>query len=165
MTRRWVARSLVLALGLLAALTVTATPSQAAWTPQVFVTLQVTSSYNGTTQMVGRAEGWVQLDDGGNAFRYSFTFCRQSSFSQPYMSVSVNVYTVGGTRYATPIANLYPSYVDYSSSQPCYGQTGTVANEHSYPNFFNVEFKLVGSSFDNNVYTERSRSALFSNPY
>jgi hypothetical protein len=164
--RRNVLRSIILSLVALAAIVVPVGPAQAAWTAQIPVTIQVVAYHpSGTTQTVGRVEGWVQLDDGGSAFRYSFTFCRQSSYQSPRMSISVNVSNHGGQRWATPIASVFPPYSGESSTQPCYGSTATVASEHSYPNFSNVEFQLFGSTFIGQSHTIFMQDRLIYNPY
>lgn len=165
-TKRSVARSLVVALALLAAVVVPGAPARAAWAPQIASTIQIYAyTSGGSPQMLGRAEGWVQLDDGGSLFRYSFTFCRQSSYQLPYMTISVNVSYSGGQRYATPIATVFAPYSGNSTAQPCYGATGTAANEHGYPNFFNVEFVLTGSTFIGSAHTLFTQDRLIYNPY
>jgi len=77
--------------------------------------------------------------------RYELTFCRQSSYQLPYMTIYVNVSWIGGRKYGTFITVVQPNYNGFSQGQPCYGQTGTVSGEFTYPNFWNVEYTIWGS--------------------
>ncbi|HEX6682477.1 MAG TPA: hypothetical protein VF062_06755 [Candidatus Limnocylindrales bacterium] len=159
-------KSLLLPLALLAALIFPAAPAQAAWAAELPLNIQVLYYYypSGSAQL-GRVDGTVQFDDGGSALRYNLTFCRQSSYSLPYMTINVNSYVIGGRKYATWITNIYPPYAGYSSSQPCYGQTGTVYGEFTYANFSNVEFLLYGSTFVGSTFTTVSQDRIYYNPY
>lgn len=83
---------------------VAAAPAHAAWGTTYNLSIQVT--YNGLD--LGRADGWVQFDDGGSAFHYALTICRQSSYSYPSLQVAVNAGFVGGTWQQTTLEYLSP---------------------------------------------------------
>ncbi|MGN9909252.1 hypothetical protein ACTMTJ_17045 [Phytohabitans sp. LJ34] len=163
--RRGLLRSLVTSLVLLAGVLAPVGPAQAAWGTTVPVTIQVVGYFNGYTLNLGRAEGSVQFDDGGSAFRYSFTFCRQSSYQLPYMRISANVTYSGGQRHATPLATVHASYTGSSTTQPCYSSVGTAAGESSYPNFYNLELQLFGSTFVGQSHVEFMEDQTLYNPY
>lgn len=161
------ARSLLIALATAAALILpTATPAQAAWGPAQPLTLQIRHYYpTGSSIQIGWVEGTVQFDDGGSALRYNLTFCRQSSYMLPYMTINVNTYYAGGRKYATFVTNVYPSYSGNSSSQPCYSTTGTATGEFTSANFSNVEFIAYGSTFEGSSHVIKSQDRTLYNPY
>lgn len=113
-------------------------PPPPGWGSRLDTSIQVT----GGGQQLGRVQGWFQMHSDRRTFRYSFTFCRQSSYMLPYLEVSVN-------GQSTLITTIRPSYSGGPLAQPCYGSTETVSNEHSYPSIQNVYFKLYGSTFLN----------------
>jgi hypothetical protein len=124
-------------------------PPQPGWGSQLATSIQVQGSAgSGGTQQLGRAEGWFQMFTDRTKFRYSFTFCRQSSYILPTLAVSVNGRYVGQTWQSTPITTINPNYSGNSGAQPCYGATATVSNEHSYSPLDNVYFLLSGSTFN-----------------
>ncbi|WP_117215631.1 hypothetical protein [Allorhizocola rhizosphaerae] len=165
--RRGVTRSFILSLALLATpLIVPATPAHAAWAAPVPLNMQIIGYTPGGGQLtLGRVQGTLQLDDGGNALRYDVLMCRQSSYQLPYMTIDVNVYYAGGRRYATRIGSVYPTYGSWSSEQPCYGNRATVSAELSYAGFSNVEFIVYGSTFVGQSHTIFTEDAIYYNPY
>lgn len=153
-------KSFVLSLAVLAAVVLQATPVRAAWGPPLTLSLQVIGyTQTGVQLTLGRVDGVVQYD-GRNAVSYSLTFCRQSSYQLPYMTINVNSQWIGGRKYATWITNVYPPYSGYSQTQPCYGQTGTVSSGFSYPNFWNVEYIIYGSTFLGSSHTVFSQDRI-----
>lgn len=164
--RRGATKALLLSLAMLVTLIAPAAPAQAAWGAQLPLTLQIMHYYpTGGSVQVGRVEGTVQFDDGGSALSYSLTFCRQSSYMLPYMTINVNSYVVGGRKYATYITNVYPNYTGYSSTAPCYSTTGTASGAFTYADFWNVEFLVYGSTFEGQSYVVESQDRIYSNPY
>ncbi len=165
--RRSAARSLLLALATTAALVLpTATPAHAAWGPAQPVTMQIRHYYpTGSSIQIGWVEGTVQFDDGGSALRYNLTFCRQSSYMLPYMTINVNMYYAGGRKYSTFVTNVYPSYTGNANSQPCYSSTGTATGEFTSANFTNVEFLVYGSTFEGSTHVVKSQDRVLYNPY
>ena len=130
-------------------------PPPPAWGPQLNNSIQVLASYpTGGTVQVGRAEGWFQLHTDRTKFRYSYTFCRQSSYILPYMAVSVNGFYAGQTWQSTPITTIYPSYD---------GGCSTVSNEHGYSPIQNVYFRLHGSTFIGSDHVVFSQDRTFYN--
>ena len=139
-------KSFLLPFAMLAAVVLQATPVRAEWSPPITLSLQVIGYFpSGAQQQLGRVDGVVQYD-GRSAVSYNLTFCRQSSYQLPYMTININSQWIGGRKYATWITNLYPPYSGYSQAQPCYGQTGTVSGGFS-ASFFNVEYIIYGSTF------------------
>src|SRR5688572_3434388 len=101
---------------------VPAAPAQAAWAAELPLNIQVVGYFpSGGSVQLGRVDGVVQFDDGGNSLRYNLTFCRQSSYALPHMTINVNSYWAGGRKYATWITNIYPPYNGYATGV-CYGQ-------------------------------------------
>jgi hypothetical protein len=84
--RRRVLTPLALALAALAATVLPGSPAHAAWGPAQSVYVQVDSNQF----TLGWISGTVQFDDGTQAYTYSFTFCRVSSYTAPSMDVYVN---------------------------------------------------------------------------
>lgn len=164
--RRGATKALLLSLAMLVTLIVPAAPAQAAWGTQLPLTLQVMHYYpTGGSVQIGRVEGTVQFDTGGSALSYTLTFCRQSSYALPYMTINVNSYWAGGHKYATYITTVYPDYSGYSSTPPCYSTTGTATGQFTYADFWNVEFIVYGSTFEGQSYVEESQDRIYSNPY
>ena len=163
--RRGATKALLLALAMLATL-IPAAPARAAWAQQLPLTLQIMHYYSsgGSTQL-GLVTGTVQFDDGGTALQYSLTFCRQSSYAVPYMTINVNSFTAGGRKYGTYITTVYPDYTGYSSTPPCYSTTGTAFGQFTYADFWNVEFIAYGSTFEGQSYVVESQDRIYSNPY
>jgi hypothetical protein len=157
MHMRW--RSFILSLAVLAAVFFQATPVRAEWSAPIPLSLQVIGYFpSGAQQMLGRVDGVVQYD-GRSAVSYHLTFCRQSSYQLPYLTININSQWIGNRKYATWITNLYPSYSGYSQSQPCYGQTGTVSGGFS-AGFFNVEYIIYGSTFIGSTHTVFSQDRI-----
>lgn len=164
--RRGVVLSLLLTLAGMATAVLPTAPAQAAWGTQLPLTLQITHYYStGASVQVGYVNGTVQFDDAGNTLQYSLTFCRQSSYIQPYMTINVNSYWAGGRKYATNVATVYPNYTTTSSGQPCYSTTGTATGQFTYANFWNVEFIVYGSTFDGPNHVVDSQDRIYTNPY
>ena len=156
------------AAGALAAVTmagatlVSAAPAHAAWGTTYNLSIQVT--YNGLD--LGRADGWVQFDDGGSAFHYALTICRQSSYTYPSLQVAVNAGYVGGTWQQTTLEYFSPYGSTVTPTPPCYGDATTVSGQDTYNHFSNVEFVLYGNTFaSNGAYTTVSRKYVGTNPY
>ncbi|MDI1465409.1 hypothetical protein QEZ54_31015 [Catellatospora sp. KI3] len=164
--RRWATRSSLLALAAAALVLPSAAPAQAAWGTTLPLTLQIRHYWPvGGSVQIGWVEGTVQFDDGGSALRYSLTFCRQSSYILPYMTINVNSYWAGGKKYATYVTTVYPNYTTTSSSQPCYSSTGTAAGEFTSADFSNVEFIAYGSTFAGQSHVVESQDRIYTNPY
>jgi len=141
--------------------------AHAAWGTTYALSIQVTY-YNqvGGSLQLGRADGWVQFDDGGSTFRYSLTICRQSSYSSPSLQVAVNAGYVGSTWQQTTLEYVTPTGSTVTPTAPCYGDTNTVTGQDTYTHFSNVEFVLYGSTFGSNgAYTTVSRKYVGTNPY
>jgi len=135
--------------------TTTTGPPPPAWGSQLNTSIQVVGTYPaGGTVQLGRAEGWFQMHNDRTKFRYSFTFCRQSSYMLPTMAISVN---------GQPLATINPPYSGNSTAQPCYGSTATVSNEHGHPSIQNVYFKLSGSTFIGNEHVVFTQDRTFYN--
>lgn len=166
-SRRSAARALLLTLAAMVALVAPAAPAQAAWGTQMPLTLQITyyPPGGGSARQIGYVNGTVQFDDAGSALQYSLTFCRQSSYMLPYMTMNVNSYYVGGNKYATHVATVYPSYSGSTTGSPCYSTTGTATGQFSYTNFWNVEFLVYGSTFEGQNHVVKSQDRIYSNPY
>lgn len=141
-------KAFLLPFALLAATVLYATPAKAVEIPLSLQIMGYTSS--GTPLTLGRVDGVINY--GGSAVSYSLTFCRQSSYSLPYMTINVNSQWIGGRKYATWITNVYPSWGAYSPTQPCYGQVGTVNSGFSYAGYSNVEYIIYGSTFHGRDY-------------
>ena len=148
---RWIAVTVMA----LAATLVPLTPAHATYGPQLPVILYVNAD-NGTK--LARVEGTLQFDDGNAKYAYSLTLCRYSSYSAPYIRISVNgtyrdlLSWYGGTTVPwctySGFATVFTGDIDYGS---------TVRN---------VSFQLVGSSFSNqNVYKEHYDYLTYDNPY
>jgi hypothetical protein len=130
------------------------------------LTLQIMHYYpTGGSIQVGRVEGTVTFDTGGSLMRYDLTFCRQSSYMTPYMTINVNSFWAGGRKYATYVTTVYPNYTGYSQTPPCYSTTGTANGQFSYADFWNVEFIVYGSTFEGQSYVVDSQDRIYTNPY
>ena len=142
---------------------VAAAPAHAAWGTTYNLSIQVT--YNGLD--LGRADGWVQFDDGGSTFRYSLTICRQSGYTTPDLQVAVNAGYVGSTWQQTTLQYItLPTGSTVTPTAPCYGDTNTVTGQDSYTHFSNVEFVLYGDTFNSSgSYTTVSQKYVGVNPY
>jgi hypothetical protein len=142
------------------------TQAHAAWGTTYNVSVQVTyTSQTGSTLQLGRADGWVQFDDGGNSFRYSLAVCRQSSYTWPKLQVAVNAGWVGNTWQQTVLEGIsLPNGAPTTPTAPCYGDTDLVTGQDTYTNFSNVEFILNGDTFTP-TYTTVSRKQVLTNPY
>lgn len=163
---RGATRSLLLVLAALAALILPAAPAHATWGTQLPLTLQIRHYYQtGNSVQVGYVNGTVQFDDGGSALRYNLTFCRQSSYILPYMTINVNTYWAGGRKFSTFITNVYPPYTGFTNGSPCYSTTGTAVGEFTSPNFSNVEFLVYGSTFDGSSHVIDFQDRIYYNPY
>jgi hypothetical protein len=164
---RRLARTVAVAAALSGGLLVMPTPAHAAWAAQYNISIQVTYQFPaGSTVQLGRADGWVQFDDGGNSFRYSLTVCRQSGYTTPDLRVSVNAGWVGPTWSQTNLEYItLPGTSTVTPTAPCYGQTNTVTGEETYANFSNVHFELFGDTFNGSAYTTASQDALIYNQY
>jgi hypothetical protein len=164
--RRRVARTLTTAAALSAAALVAPTQAHAAWGTTYNVSIQVSYTYpTGSTVQLGRADGWVQFDDGGNSFRYSLTVCRQSSYTTPKLQVAVNAGWVGNTWEQTQLEYItLPNGSTVTPTAPCYGDTNTVTGQDTYANFSNVEFVLNGDTMTPSYVTVSKKSVL-TNPY
>lgn len=141
-------------------------PAHAAWASTVNLSIQLTyrPPGGGSAVQVGRADGWVQFDDGGQSFRYSFNICRQSSFTIPALQVAVDGYYAGSTWYDTPLEYIYANYgTSTTPTSPCYGDTWTVTGQDTYTNPFNVEFILWGSNYG--PYVQVSKNYVVPDPY
>ncbi|NUR30161.1 MAG: hypothetical protein HOV83_30645 [Catenulispora sp.] len=137
-------------------------PAHAAWGTTSPVSIQVV----GGSLDIGRADGWVQFDDGGNSFRYSLTICRQSSYDWPRLVIGVNAGYVGSTWVDTYVDTVYlPSGTPTAPTAPCYGDTYTVTGTETASNPWNVEFVLWGGYYYGSTYKAISRKALVSDPY
>jgi hypothetical protein len=137
--------------------TTTAAPPPV-WGAQLSTSIQVMAGNgSGASVQVGLAQGWFQMRNDRTGFRYSFTFCRQSSYMLPYMAVSVNGRYVGQTWQSTPITTVNPSY----SGQGC---TAAVSNEHAYQPIQNVYLRLHGSTFNGQTHVESTQDRTFYNP-
>ncbi len=164
--RRGVTRSFILSFAMLAATVVAPAPAQAAYAPPIPLTMQIIGSTSGGASLtLGRVQGSVQFDDGGNLLRYEALMCRQSSYQLPYMTIDVNVYYSGGRRFATRIASVYPNYGPWVSEQPCYGNRATVSGEINYTNFSNIEFIVYGSTFVGQSHVIFTEDQIYYNQY
>jgi hypothetical protein len=149
-------KSFLLPFALIAATVLHATPARA---QQISLSLQVIGyTGSGAQQTLGRVDGVINY--GGSTVSYSLTFCRQSSYSYPYMTINVNSQWIGGRKYATWITNVYPPYAGYSQSQPCYGQVGMVNSGFSYTPMNNVEYIIYGSTFIGSSFTTFSQDRI-----
>lgn len=126
-----------------AAVMLQATPAKAS---QIALSLQIIQ-YNPypQQQLLGRVDGVITYT--ATSVSYSLTFCRQSSYQFPYMTINVNSQIIGGRKYATWITNIYPPYAGYSQTQPCYANVGTVNGGFAYSPLNNVEYIIYGSTF------------------
>lgn len=142
------------------------TQAHAAWGTTYNVSVQVTyTSPTGAAVQLGRADGWVQFDDGGNSFRYSLAVCRQSSYTWPKLQVAVNAGYVGSTWQQTTLEYVsLPNGTPTTPTAPCYGDTDAVTGQDTYTNVSNVEFVLSGDTFTPS-YTTVSRRSVLTNPY
>jgi hypothetical protein len=141
-------------------------PAHAAWGTTSPVSIQVVgrNPLGGVTD-IGRADGWVQFDSGGNTFRYSLTICRQSSYVWPRLVIAVDAGWVGSTWVDTPVENVYlPSGTPTTPTSPCYGDTYTVTGTDTYSNPWNVEFVLWGGYYGS-TYQDISKNTVVSDPY
>ncbi|WP_329172583.1 hypothetical protein [Streptomyces sp. NBC_01477] len=165
--RRRVAGLLATAAAVSGAALVAPTQAHAAWGTTYNLSIQVTyRSSTGSTSQLGRADGWVQLDDGGNSFRYSLTVCRQSGYTTPDLQVAVNAGWVGSTWQQTDLEYItLPGTSTVTPTAPCYGDTNTVTGEDTYANFSNVEFVLYGDTYTSTGYTTVSQKYVGNNPY
>lgn len=159
-TRRGVLGILAAALALAGAVAIPAAPAQAAWGGRVSVDMRITDYGPSGTQHVGRAYGWVQINDATDTFRFSLTFCRQNSYMDPYMKVSVNKY-VGDSGYL--IDTVYPSSWANSSGSCVMKATAsgqyTSHGEYGY-GLSNVYLQIFGSTFHGGTYVIDSQDAL-----
>jgi hypothetical protein len=139
------------------------TQAHAAWGTTYNLSIQVTYQ----SSQLGRADGWVQFDDGGNTFRYSLTVCRQSGYTPPELQVAVNAGYVGQTWQQTTLEYIsLPSSSTVTPTAPCYGDTNTVTGQDTYTNFSNVEFVLYGDTFNSSgAYTTVSHKYVGVSPY
>ena len=140
--RKRLLTSLAVVFALIATAFVSAAPAHAAYGAQLPVDVQV-SAYS---QNVGMVTGWVQFDDGRTSFRYDLAFCRESSFAAPTLEIHVNnalyrtIYHSGG-----------------GSMTPCRFAMGVAQTENYGSPVSSVQFIVIGSSFNQNVYrTHRS---------
>ncbi|MEE4540363.1 hypothetical protein V2S66_00080 [Streptomyces sp. V4-01] len=165
--RRRLTGTLAAAAAVLGGFLVAPTQAQAAWGATYNVSIQVTyHAPTGSTTPLGRADGWVQLDDGGDSFRYSLTVCRQSGYTTPDLQVAVNAGWVGSTWQQTNLEYItLPNTSTVTPTAPCYGDTNTVTGQDTYANFSNVEFVLYGDTFTSSGYTTLSQKYVGSNPY
>lgn len=164
--RRRIAGLLATGAAVLGGALVAPTQAHAAWGTTYNVSIQTTYQYpTGATVQLGRADGWVQFDDGGDSFRYSLTVCRQSGYTPPDLQVAVNAGWVGSTWQQTGLEYVSLPYTStVTPTAPCYGDTNTVTGQHTYANFWNVEFVLSGDTFTPG-YTTVSQKYVGTNPY
>ncbi len=165
--RRCIAGTLATAAAVMGGVLLAPTQAQAAWGTTYNLSIQVTyHNPSGGTVQLGRADGWVQFDDGGNTFRYSLTVCRQSGYTTPDLQVAVNAGWVGPTWEQTNLEYItLPGGSTVTPTAPCYGDTNTVTGQDTYANFFNVEFVLYGDTFTSSGYTSVSQKYVGTNPY
>ncbi|MEV0199883.1 hypothetical protein [Nonomuraea sp. NPDC050691] len=147
-------RSVTVVLVALATLSLPIAPAHAAYGPPIPVTMEV---YAKGVKLAG-AYGSLQFDDGNTKYAYSLAMCRESSYSQPNLWISVNggprslAWSGGGSPVSIPQCR-YDAYLISAEVQ----HGGVVAN---------VAFTLDGVHFSNqNVATYHSRTATFDNPY
>jgi hypothetical protein len=131
-------RRLTRYLGLVVATVVVATalpaaPAQAAWSAPTTVNVDVFSEYH----VLATLDGTVRFDSGDRKASYSLTTCRESSFQAPYLKLYVNT--------------LFRSNIHLSWSGTCSTFSATYTHGTTLRN---IQFVLVGSTFDNNVYEE-----------
>ena len=154
--RHRLAVGLTMICAMLAGTLLAAGPAHAAYGAQLPVSVGV-SAYSASR---GSVSGWVQFDDGRTQFRYELTFCRNSSFSPPTLEINVNnvlyrqIYHNGGG----------------SSSPGCSFAQGVAITESYGAAVSSVQFIVVGSSFNQNVYRVHRSSSGSSygkviNPY
>ncbi|ACU72702.1 hypothetical protein Caci_3800 [Catenulispora acidiphila DSM 44928] len=143
------------------------TPAHAAWGTTYPVSVQVTyyNSTGGATQ-IGRADGWVQFDDGGNTFRYSFNVCRQSSYTWPRLQVAVDAGYAGPTWTEVFLENYsFPNGNPTTPTAPCYGDTDVVSGQDTYTNPWNVEFVVTGDYYGASGHGYKSSNYTVGDPY
>ncbi|MBN6052727.1 hypothetical protein JYK22_12385, partial [Nonomuraea sp. RK-328] len=138
----------------LATLSLSIAPAHAAYGPPISVTMEVHAK---GVKLAG-AYGSLQFDDGNTKYAYSLTMCRESSYTQPNLWISVNggprvlAWSGGGTPVSIPQCR-YTAYLISAEAQP----GGVVAN---------VALTLDGVHFSSqSVATYHSRTATFDNPY
>jgi hypothetical protein len=165
--RRRVTGTLAAGAAVLSGLLVAPTPAHAAWGTTYNLSIQVTyRSPVGSTLQLGRADGWVQFDDGGDTFHYSLTVCRQSGYTTPDLQVAVNAGWAGQTWQHTSLEYFSLPYTStVTPTAPCYGDTNTVTGQDTYANFSNVEFVLYGDTFTSSGYTTLSQNYVGVSPY
>jgi hypothetical protein len=126
-----------------------------AWGQQINTSIQVIAYYPaGGSVMVGLAQGWFQHSTDRTKFRYSWSYCRQSSYMTPYMTVGVNGRWTGTTWQGTTITTIYPPY----SGSAC---TAAVSNVHSHSPIQNVYFLLYGSTFNGSQHLVAQQDRVF----
>lgn len=141
-----------LVLAMFAGVILPVTPAHAAWGKKIPVTIQINYP-NGGSPTLGRVEGWIQFD-GADSFRYSFTFCRQSSYSPPSLTISVNRTNYGALGWkATEIERITPWYLNPPINQVCYGMTDTASGQHTYPGLRDVYLVLQSGTFIGYTFT------------
>ncbi|WNI16021.1 hypothetical protein [Actinacidiphila sp. ITFR-21] len=165
--RRRITRLAATAAAVLGGVLVAPTPAHAAWGTTYDLSIQATYQFpTGSTTQVGRADGWVQFDDGGDTFRYSLTVCRQSGYTTPELQVAVNAGWVGQTWEQTNLEYFtLPTGSTVTPTAPCYGDTNTVTGQDTYTNFSNVEFVLFGDTIGASGYTTVSKKYVGVSPY
>src|SRR5690242_14833455 len=105
--RRFSVRALVLTLALLGILTGLQAPAHATYGGQIPVSVTVSDRIGNTLAF---ATGWVQFDDGLNKTQYSVALCRHSSYTSPFLGVTVGGSPSWSTLYTSPYLSGYDCF-------------------------------------------------------
>lgn len=143
------------------ATTLTAAPAQAAWSSAYPVNIQLTSySSSGGVYQVGRVVGSLWFDSGNSAYQLSLIMCRQSSYTNPNVRISVN----GSSHHS-----FSPSD-GTRRPESCgggHGMSGVISGVYSYSGVVrNLTVTISGIHFDfPNVAKDVVRSSTYDNPF
>ncbi|HEV8561122.1 MAG TPA: hypothetical protein VGR06_32760 [Actinophytocola sp.] len=138
------------------AATLSAVPAQATLGPPEPVDFQLTGSWNGVVIQVGRLVGSLQFDDSNSLYRLDLTVCRQSSYTAPNVSVSVN-----GIPQSVPHGPpLRPDLCP--PREPSWGISGLLTYNGVINN---ISLKIDGLFFDGSTATPKSKGRTYDNPF
>jgi hypothetical protein len=146
------------ALAVILGATLTAVPAQAAYGPAqpIYIQLQRTSS--GYTTQVGRLVGTLRFDDGNSLYRLDVTLCRQSSYVDTTLSISVN--NTLHQRLSRRDEILRPDVCGG------HGISGVINADFAYSGtIYNIGIGYEGLHFDGSTARSVGGSAFYDNPF
>lgn len=155
--RRQLIRIVAIVSAALFAVGLAAAPAQATYGSPLPVDLQLNGNAPWGPIQVGRVVGTLQFDDGNSHYWLSVTICRQSSYTNPNVRISVN-------------GSLQQYLSGQYGSQPqiCGGNgiSQTVNSGFAYAGTIqNLTIAIDGIYFDGSTATNLTKSRTYDNPF